>query len=112
MWRCDDATVVGVGEVALIVDIPAPRQILDVGYCIPPTNSADAARSRGHSAFVLDPQQSMGLSPDVFTKYAHDEGGSASRMTDEGGRQREQESNNQEGESMAEEEVSVEPGIQ
>ena len=56
-----------------------------------------------------NPQQSMGLSPDVFTRYTHDEGGSASRMTDEGGEGGE--SNNQEGESMAEEEVGVEPGI-
>jgi hypothetical protein len=52
----------------------------------------------------------MGLSPDVFTRYAHDEGGSASSMTDEGGEG--VESNNQEGGSMAEEEVGVEPGIQ
>jgi hypothetical protein len=46
----------------------------------------------------------------MYTRCTHDEGGSASRMTDEGGEGGE--SNNQEGESMAEEEVGVEPGIQ
>jgi hypothetical protein len=54
--------------------IPAPRQIPDVTYCIPPTNSVDAARSRRRNAFTLNPLQFMGLHPDVFIAYANDEG--------------------------------------